>query len=48
MLGHGYGVSQYPQFYDRFKNIYQMLSRPYVGSYIVEKGQQFLKEPWII
>ena len=22
MLGHGYGVSQYPQFYDRIKNTY--------------------------
>ena len=35
VLGNGCGVSQYPQFYDRFKNIYQMLSRPYVGSYMV-------------
>ena len=25
-----------------------MLPRPYVGSYIGEKGHQFLEEPWII
>ena len=38
MLGHGCGVSQYPQFYDRIKNMYQMILRPYVGSYSGEKG----------
>ena len=47
MLGHGCVVSQYPQFYDRIKNIYQMLPHPYVGSYSGEKGHQFLQEPWI-
>ena len=48
MLGHGCGVSQYPQFYDRIKNIYQMLPRPYVGSYSGEKGHQFLNKLWIL
>ena len=48
MLGHGWGVSQYPQFYDTIKYIYQMLPRPYVESYSGEKGHQFLHEPWII
>ena len=48
MLGHGCGVSQYPQFYDTIKNIYQMLPRPYVGIYSVEKGHQFLHKPWIL
>ena len=42
MLGHGCGVSQHPQFYDRIKNIYQMLQRPYVGSYIGENGHQWI------
>ena len=32
VLFHGCGVSQYPCFYYRTKNIYQMLPRPYVGS----------------
>ena len=48
MLGHGCGVSQYTQFYDRIKNIYQMLPRPYVGSYSGEKGHQFLNKLWIL
>ena len=41
MLGHGFGVSQYPQFYDRNKKKYQMLPRLYVGSYSGEKGHYF-------
>ena len=41
-LGHGYGVSQYPQFYYTIKNIYQISPRPYLGSYSGEKGHQFL------
>ena len=48
MLGHGCGVSQYPQFYERIKNRYQILPRPYVGSYSGEKSRQFLQEPCII
>ena len=28
--------------------IYQILPRPYVGSYSFEKGHQFLHKPWII
>ena len=48
MLGHGCGVSQYSQFYDRIKNIYQMLPHPFVGSYKCEKGHRFLQEPWTI
>ena len=42
------GVSQYPQFYYTIKNIYQMLPRPYVVSYLGEKGRQFLHKPWIL
>ena len=48
MLGGGCGVSQYPQFYGRTKNIYQVLPRPYMGSYSDEKGHPFWQEPWII
>ena len=43
MLGPGCGVSQYPQFDDTIKNKYQILPRPYVGSYIYEKGNQYFK-----
>ena len=42
MLDHSCGVSQYPQFYDRIENIYQMLPRPYMGSYSVENCHHFL------
>ena len=42
VLVHGCGVSQYPQFYDIIKKIYQMLPRPYKGSYPGDKGRQFL------
>ena len=48
MLVHGCGVSQYPQFYDTIKYIYQILPRPYLGSYLGEKGHQFLHKPWIL
>ena len=48
MLFHGCGGSQYPQFYDKTKNIYQILPRPYVGRYSGEKGHQFLQENWIL
>ena len=47
MLGHGCGVSQYPQFYDKTKN-YQMLPRPYTESYSGEKGHQFLWANWVL
>ena len=48
MLGHGCGVSQYPQFYDRIEEKFQMLPHPYVESYSDEKDHQFLQEPWIL
>ena len=38
MLGHGCGISQFPQFYDRKK-----LLHPYVGCYEGEKGKLSLK-----
>ena len=39
----GCGVSQYPQFCERIKKIYQMLTCPYVASFSVLKGHQFLQ-----
>ena len=48
MSVHGCGYSQYPHFYDTIKNIYQMLPRPYVGSYSGGRGHQFLHKPWIL
>ena len=48
MLGHSCGVSQYPQFYDTNKNIYQMLPRPYLGCYSGEMGHEIMQQSWII
>ena len=48
MLGHGCGVSQYPQFHGNIKNKYQMLPHLYVGSYSGEKGRHFLQVKCII
>ena len=33
MLGYVCGVSQYPQFYDKCLDMYQVLPRPYIGSF---------------
>ena len=32
MLGHGCDISQFPQFYDKIKNKYHFLLRPFVVS----------------
>ena len=42
-LVHGCGVLQLSQFYKTIKNKYQLLPRPYVGNYEVEKGNNFLR-----
>ena len=33
MLGYGCGLSQYPLFYVKYLDIYQVLTRPYIGSF---------------
>ena len=33
MLGYGYGVSQYPHIYVKDLDIYQVVPRPYIGSF---------------
>ena len=33
MLGYGCGVSQYPQFFVKDLDMYQVISRPYLGSF---------------
>ena len=33
MLGYGYGVSHYHQFYVKDLDMYQVLPRPYIGSF---------------
>ena len=48
MLVHTCGVSAYPQFYYTILKIYQMLPRPYLGSYSGEKGHEIMQQSWII
>ena len=43
MLGNGCGVSQYPQFYDRELDKYQVLPRPYLRYFEVFPGDKFIK-----
>ena len=33
MIGYGCGVSQYPHFSDKYLVMYQVLPRPYIGSF---------------
>ena len=44
MLGYGFGVSQYPQFYDKDIDMYQVLPRPYKGSFDGFPGENFMKK----
>ena len=43
MLGYGCGVSQYPRFYDKYLDMYQVLPRPYIGSLYGFPGDKFKK-----
>ena len=33
MIGYGCGVSQYPQYYKKYLDMYLVLPRPYMGSF---------------
>ena len=48
MLGCGWGVSMYPQFFVEDLDIYQMLPRPYLRSFDVGPGYQVLKQKWVL
>ena len=43
MLDYGCGVSQYTQFYDKYLDMYQVLPRPYRGSFEGFPGDKFVK-----
>ena len=43
MLGYGCGVYHYPQFYDKFLDMYQVLPRLYRGYFEVFSGDKFVK-----
>ena len=42
MLGYGCGVSQYPQFYDKDLDMYQVLPRPHMGSFEGFPGHNYI------
>ena len=44
MLGYVCGVSQYPQFYDKYLDIYQVLPRPYIGYFDGFPGHKLIKK----
>ena len=44
MLGYGWGVSQYPQFYDKDLDMYQLLPGLYIGSFDGFTGHKLIKK----
>ena len=48
MLGYGYGVSRYPQFYDKELNRYHVLPLPYRGFFEYFPGEKFVKEKLLL
>ena len=48
MLGCGYGVSTYPQFYDKGLKIFHMLPRPYIRYFDVHCSDQVFKKEWVL
>ena len=48
MLGYGCGMSQYHKYYDKELDRYQVLPRPYMGSFESFPGYNFVKEKWVL
>ena len=48
MLGYGCGMSQYPQFYYQDLDKYQVLTRPYWGSFEGYLGKKCTKEKCLL
>ena len=44
MLGYGCGVSQCPQFYAKYLDMYQVLPRPYIGYFDGFSGDKLIKK----
>ena len=44
IIGHVYGVSQYPYFYDQHLEKYQLLPRPHFGSFEGDNGEKRSKK----
>ena len=48
MLGYGYGVSQYPQFFVKDLDMYQMLPHLYLRSFDGGTGDKLIKKNWVL
>ena len=48
MLGYGFGVAQYPQFFVEDLDIYHMLPRPYLRSFDGGTGDKLIKQKWML
>ena len=48
MLGYLYGLSQYPQFYDKDLDMYQLLPGLYIGSFDGFTGHKLIKKGVIL
>ena len=47
MLGQGCGMSQYPKCSNQHLEKYQLLPRPYLGSFEGDNGEKTIKEKWM-
>ena len=47
ILGYGCSVSQYPRFYDKYLDMYQVLPPPYIGSFDGLPGDKLIKI-WVL
>ena len=48
MLGYGFGVSMYHQFFVEDLDIYQMLPRPYLRSFDGGPRDNLLNQKWVL
>ena len=48
MLGYGCGVSQYPQFFVKDLDMYQVLPRPYLRSFDGLPGEKLILKKWLL
>ena len=48
ILDYGYGVSMYPQFFDKDSKTFQMLPRPYIRSFDGQSSDEVLKQKWVL
>ena len=48
MLGYGCSLSQYPQIYSKYLDMYQMLPHPYKGYFDGFPTHKLIKQNWVL